>query len=1289
MSYILGISQTAAPTQPVRNSWDVISVFNGAYTDVGSNFYPNWGQSTTYEQVALEGDMALHYNNLNYQGIQFNTAINGSAMTTLHIDYWTPNMTTFQVYLIAGGENAVNLTPTLSGWNSADIDLATAYPARTLNNIIQFKFQSVPFGGTEVYIDNLYFWRPATSLAPPTITGFSVASQLTGAPDFNLTAPSSNSAGAFSYTSSNNLVATISGSTVHIVGVGTSIITVNQEASSPYAAGSATASLLVTSPPPAAGPTTPPARNTWDVLSQYGSAYTNQAGVIFDDFGGATIDGDVLLGDGSTVKKYTNHSYSGIKVNGTGDLNVSSMTRLHMDVWSPDFVSFKIKLEGSNGVANEIEVPFTKVQGSWNSYDLDLSTYTGVTLTSLKWIVPVTFGPNNTTLYISNVYFYRPATVQPPTLGAFSVPAQLVGTPDFALTAPTSNSAGAFSYTSSNTNVATIVGGSNLHIVGVGTSNITVTQAANGAYGSGTTFASFVASYPLPGASPVPPVRDPGTVVSMFTGTPTVYANAVNAVRASWTAGTTLTTIPNGTNTCLQVNNLGYLGYISDGANFSAVGMTKLHVDIYLNAPLSNLFIFLLSNGDQFYQTGNLLAGWNSLNINLSNYPGADLSSITGLKFEQNVGPAIQMYLDNVYFYTAGFDPTITGFSVPTKVFGDADFALTAPTSNSAGAFTYTSSNPAVATIVGGNSIHIVGAGASTITANQAASGSFDVGSTTASFVVTSPELSIAAPIPPARNAWDVVSVFSNSYTNVGSNFYPNWGQGTAYQQVSIAGNATLHYTNLDYQGVEFNTPIDASAMTKLHIDIWTPNVTPFEVFLIAGGENSITLTPTLSGWNSYDIDLATAYSARTLNNIIQFKFIKSGFVFHGENNSIYIDNLYFWRSATYNTTLKSTFWNATVAPNKYLTYQAVTLPSGSSITKYGVEVTNMTSNAVGTFESTTSSFRLIDASPSVASYGTSFSVRVKLQVNGTWMPYGTAKVVSTAALPPTATLNTLCGQTLTAMDQVAYCTVVPLATSYTFEVSQGATTTTFTNTLNNFKLTNLDFTTFPLTYATVYSVRIQVKSMVNGNEVLSAWSTPCSVSTPASAPAVSIISGCGVAANKYSLVKCTSVKYATEYKFVLVSSFNTLEVSRPYNSFSFNVVTGAAPNTLYTVTPSYKIYGQWYAGTSCDVTSPAIVNLSKTGGSSIVKLEAVVSDFAVNSYPNPFAENFKLNVTSSLEGALQVKVYDMLGKLIETKELNISDIETLEVGNDYPSGVYNVVVTQGENSKSLRVIKR
>ena len=68
--------------------------------------------------------------------------------------------------------------------------------------------------------------------------------------------------------------------------------------------------------------------------------------------------------------------------------------------------------------------------------------------------------------------------------------------------------------------------------------------------------------------------------------------------------------------------------------------------------------------------------------------------------------------------------PTITNFSIPTKTFGNSPFTITDPSSNSSGSFTYTSSNTSVATI-SGSTITTVGAGTSTITATQEASGNY------------------------------------------------------------------------------------------------------------------------------------------------------------------------------------------------------------------------------------------------------------------------------------------------------------------------------------------------------------------------------------------------------------------------------------------------------------------------------------------------------------------------------------------------------------------------------------
>jgi hypothetical protein len=94
-----------------------------------------------------------------------------------------------------------------------------------------------------------------------------------------------------------------------------------------------------------------------------------------------------------------------------------------------------------------------------------------------------------------------------------------------------------------------------------------------------------------------------------------------------------------------------------------------------------------------------------------------------------------------------------------------------------------------------------------------------------------------------------------------------------------------------------------------------------------------------------------------------------------------------------------------------------------------------------------------------------------------------------------------------------------------------------------------------------------------------------------------------------------------------------------------------------------------------------------KACGSSVRMEDAI--EFKATAYPNPFAENFKLEVKTSSEEALQVKVYDMLGNLVENRILEVSEIEGLEVGANYPSGVYNVIVSQGDVVKTLRVIKR
>jgi hypothetical protein len=147
-----------------------------------------------------------------------------------------------------------------------------------------------------------------------------------------------------------------------------------------------------------------------------------------------------------------------------------------------------------------------------------------------------------------------------------------------------------------------------------------------------------------------------------------------------------------------------------------------------------------------------------------------------------------------------------------------------------------------------------------------------------------------AAPTP-TRNPADVISIFSDAYTNVaGTDFNPNWGQATAVSQVPVAGNNTLLYSGLNYQGTQFGSNLDVSSMTHLHLDFWTNNSSALNIYTISPGpvETPFALSVPTSGWASVDIPLSS-FSPVALNNLIQFKF--------DGNGDIYLDNIYFYKT--------------------------------------------------------------------------------------------------------------------------------------------------------------------------------------------------------------------------------------------------------------------------------------------------------------------------------------------------------------------------------------------------------
>ncbi len=147
-----------------------------------------------------------------------------------------------------------------------------------------------------------------------------------------------------------------------------------------------------------------------------------------------------------------------------------------------------------------------------------------------------------------------------------------------------------------------------------------------------------------------------------------------------------------------------------------------------------------------------------------------------------------------------------------------------------------------------------------------------------------------AAPAPPARDAADVISIYGDAYTNLAGTDYPDWGQVTVVSEIQVAGNNTLKFAGLNYQGIQLAASQNVTGMEFLHLDFWTVNSSGLNVFLISPGpvEKAYVLTVPTTGWTSVDIPL-TAFSPVNLGDVIQLKFDGSG--------DIYLDNLYFYTS--------------------------------------------------------------------------------------------------------------------------------------------------------------------------------------------------------------------------------------------------------------------------------------------------------------------------------------------------------------------------------------------------------
>jgi hypothetical protein len=177
------------------------------------------------------------------------------------------------------------------------------------------------------------------------------------------------------------------------------------------------------------------------------------------------------------------------------------------------------------------------------------------------------------------------------------------------------------------------------------------------------------------------------------------------------------------------------------------------------------------------------------------------------------------------------------------------------------------------------------------------------------------PEPDVPAPTPTIAAA-NVISLFSNAYTNVPVDTWSAVWDMADVTDVQIDGNDTKLYSNLVYAGIEFTSqPINATGMTHFHMDIWTadPTALPaiFKIKLVdfgadgayAGGDDveheltfDATTNPPLvsNAWIGFDIPLANFVNLTTIQHLAQL-------IISGTPNTVYVDNVFFHSGNTAN----------------------------------------------------------------------------------------------------------------------------------------------------------------------------------------------------------------------------------------------------------------------------------------------------------------------------------------------------------------------------------------------------
>jgi hypothetical protein len=648
-------------------------------------------------------------------------------------------------------------------------------------------------------------------------------------------------------------------------------------------------------------------RNAVDVISIFSDAYNNITGANYNpdwsQSGLATASSSYAPtgsgGSGNTVLAYPDFNYQGIEFNGTYD--ISAMEFLHLDIWTVDGVAPNIYAISSG---TEIPNAISNGDGVWQSIDIPVSGITGDLTSTIQFKFD---GGHGTTqaIYVDNLYFWKAAaasgtdaTISDLQVDGFPVAGFTPNSLAYNIELP-----GGTTVTPQIT-LATTTDAAASKVITQATGipgNASVLVTSQDGMTTKTYTVAFYIGAPTTDA-PMPPARNAVDVISIFSD---AYNNITGAnYNPFWsqsgffTASSAFQPAGSG-NTVLAYPDFNYQGVEFNGT-YDISAMEFLHIDIWTVDGVAPNIVVISSGNEISNPISNGDGTWQSIDIPVAGITG-DLTSAIQFKFDGGNGTSQAIYVDNLYFWKApaapGTDATISdlhvnGSTVPGFTPNSEDYSMPLPGGTTVTPqITLATTTDLTASSVITQASGIPGDATVVVTSQDG----MTIKTYTVSFYIGAPTAD--APTPPARNDFDVISIFSDSYNNItGANYNPNWSQSgfftasSAFQSAG-SGNIALAYPNFSYQGIEFNGTYDISTMEYLHLDIWTVDgVAPNIVVISSGVEISNSIPNGDGAWQSVDIPVSGITG--DLMSAIQFKFDGG----NGTSQEIYVDNLYFYK---------------------------------------------------------------------------------------------------------------------------------------------------------------------------------------------------------------------------------------------------------------------------------------------------------------------------------------------------------------------------------------------------------